>query len=168
MDFVIRSSLSPLSPALSEPTIVIAPMQKRSEAVIKPCATEPFSESFFILFSIKSPSFSILPSMSAAVPIIVPKTIDKISTIVFSPSSAPSMPIYSVQSPIAVIADFVILSGIPFFKSSPKLLPIITVATFISTPSKNIHLRMQEFSSILAYMTQFVNNNTRKSSNFKE
>ena len=61
--------------------------------------------------------------------------IDMIATRVFSPLSIPETPIQTVQRPMPVITAPVYFSLIPFLRTSPIVLPKITVSTLTKTPS---------------------------------
>ena len=75
------------------------------------------------------------PSIFSRVPLIAPSTTEAMRMSTFSPLRLPVMPIYMVQAPRPVIAALLTLSGMPFLNSRPMDEPIITVITFIITPS---------------------------------
>ena len=75
-----------------QPTKVIAPMQNSKDAVTKPSATLVFPSVRRKRDSMALPRRASAPSRSRSVPAAVPRTMETISTSVFSPLSIPLTP----------------------------------------------------------------------------
>ena len=135
MDFVNRVELSFERPLCRGPTIAIAPTQKSKLAVTNPCAKFPFPPLLEKFFSQKRPNLFNLSSKSKMLPRMAPSTMEIIITKLFSPFKAPESPMYNTQSPTACIMIVLIFSGIPFFRSIPKIAPAIIAKAFTMVPN---------------------------------
>ena len=101
-DLAKSVELSP-NPALSEPTIVIAPTQKSRHALTNPFAISVSDSLPDSLADNLAPIRCSPPSMFNAVPIAAPSSMDIVSSSTLDPCSAPDMPIYNTQRPMTFI-----------------------------------------------------------------
>ena len=118
-----------------EPVTVMEPTQNSSVAEIRPSAMDTSFPFLLNLPSTFSARVLMPPSIFSRVPLIAPSTTEAMRMSTFSPLRLPVIPIYMVQAPRPVIAALLTLSGMPFLNSRPMDEPIITVITFIITPS---------------------------------
>ena len=110
-----------------EPTILIAPVQNKSEELRKPFAKSPFEADEPPSLSILSPRLKTLSSILKANPIKPPKIILNKFAIALGASKAIPSPSTKVVTPAAVITISLKDEDIFFFNKRPKRPPKITV-----------------------------------------